>query len=139
MFQWIRRSFIAGFFVTVPLVIRSRTLDGVDVVALADLTLDVRTVEPGAPFVSPAEVVRLAESTVGEAVAQVEVRSLVEDLDELEEQWPERVTRLLPAGTVATSLEFSEVEAQLTPRVADVVVEEHDPRASHGPGDGGQS
>jgi regulator of protease activity HflC (stomatin/prohibitin superfamily) len=125
--------------VTVPLVIRSRTRDGVDVVALADLALDVRTVEPGSPFVSPTEVVLLAESTVGEAVAQVEVRSLVEDLDELEEQWPERVTRLLPAGTVATSLEFSEVEAQLTPRVADVVVEEHDPRASHGPGDGGQS
>jgi hypothetical protein len=124
---------------TVPLVIRSRTRDGVDVVALADLTLDVRSVEPGSPFVSPADVLRLAEDTVGEAVAQVEVRSLVEDLDELEAQWPERVTRLLPAGTVAASLELSEVEAQLTPRVAEVVVDDPDARAGGSADDGERS
>jgi hypothetical protein len=96
-------------------------------------------VEPGSPFVSPADVIRLAEDTVGEAVAQVEVRSLVEDLDELEAQWPERVTRLLPAGTVAASLELSEVEAQLTPRVAEVVVDDPDARAGGSADDGERS
>ena len=48
----------------VPLVIRSRTSDGVDVVALADLTVQVRDVEPGTAYVPPAQAARLAEDTV---------------------------------------------------------------------------
>ena len=67
-----------------PLVVRSRTVDGVDVVALADLTVEVHRVEPGAEHVPTETVVRVAEETVGEAVAQVEVRSLVDDLEVLE-------------------------------------------------------
>jgi regulator of protease activity HflC (stomatin/prohibitin superfamily) len=97
-----------------PLVIRSRTRDGVDVVALADLSLEVRVIEPGSAFVPAAEAVRVAEETVGAAVEQVEVRSLVDDLAELEARWPEEVTRRLPAGIAATSLEVTSVEARLT-------------------------
>lgn len=97
-----------------PLVVRSRTRDGVDVVALADLSLEVRVIEPGSAFVPCTEAVRVAEETVGAAVEQVEVRSLVDDLAELEARWPEEVTRRLPAGIEATSLDVTSVEARLT-------------------------
>jgi hypothetical protein len=110
-----------------PLVIRSRTRDGVVVIALADLTLEVRGVEVGSAYVPPADVVRLAEETVGAAVQQLEVRTLVDDLEELQARWSDRVSRQLPAGTEATALAVTELEAQLTPRVADVV-DEHDGR-----------
>ena len=72
----------------VPLVIRSRTSDGVDVVALADLTVQVRDVEPGTAYVPPAQAARLAEDTVARAVEQLEVESLVDDLEALETRWP---------------------------------------------------
>jgi hypothetical protein len=98
-----------------PLVVRSRTRDGVDVVALADLTLRVHEVAPGTAYVPPLHVVRLAEETVGEAVEQLEVRSLVDDLEALEARWPAEVTRQLPAGTEAAAVAVTEVEARLTP------------------------
>ena len=98
----------------VPLVIRSRTSDGVDVVALADLTVQVRDVEPGTAYVPPAQAARLAEDTVARAVEQLEVESLVDDLEALEDRWPGQVTRQLPVGTEATSLAVTEVEARLT-------------------------
>ena len=98
----------------VPLVIRSRTSDGVDVVALADLTVQVRDVEPGTAYVPPAQAARLAEDTVARAVEQLEVESLVDDLEALETRWPGRVTRQLPLGTAATALAVTEVEARLT-------------------------
>ncbi len=97
-----------------PLVVRSRTLDGVDVVALADLTLEVRRVEPGADFVPAEEVVRVAEETVAAAVERLEVGTLVDDLEALEHRWPRQVNRRLPAGTVATGVAVTEVEARLT-------------------------
>ena len=97
-----------------PLVIRSRTLDGVDVVALADLTLEVHRVEPGAEHVPTEVVVRVAEEAVGAAVAQVEVSSLVDDLAELEARWPVEVGRQLPPGTGVAALTVTEVEARLT-------------------------
>ena len=96
-----------------PLVIRSRTADGVDVVAMADLTLEVHRVEPGAEHVPTADVVRVAEETVESAVARVEVRSLVEDLAELEPRWPAEVGRRLPDGTEVAALAVTEVEARL--------------------------
>jgi len=96
-----------------PLVIRSRTADGVDVVALADLTLEVHRVEPGAEHVPTADVVRVAEETVESAVAQVEVCSLVEDLTELEARWPAEVGLRLPAGTEVAALAVTQVEARL--------------------------
>jgi hypothetical protein len=99
----------------VPLVIRSRTSDGVDVVALADLTVQVRDVEPGTAYVPPAQAARLAEDTVARAVEQLEVRSLVDDLEALEARWPAEVTRQLPAGTEAAAVAVTEVEARLTP------------------------
>ena len=98
----------------VPLVIRSRTSDGVDVVALADLTVQVRDVEPGTAYVPPAQAARLAEDTVARAVEQLEVESLVDDLEALETRWPGQLTRLLPVGTAATALAVTEVEARLT-------------------------
>ena len=96
-----------------PLVVRSRTVDGVDVVALADLTVEVHRVEPGAEHVPTETVVRVAEETVGEAVAQVEVRSLVDDLEVLEARWPAEVGRRLPVGTEVAALAVTEVEARL--------------------------
>jgi hypothetical protein len=98
----------------VPLVIRSRTSDGVDVVALADLTVQVRDVEPGTAYVRPAQAARLAEDTVARAVEHLEVESLVDDLAALEERWPGQLTRRLPVGTAATALAVTEVEARLT-------------------------
>ena len=91
------------------------------VIALADLTLEVRGVEAGSAYVPPADVVRLAEETVGTALQRLEVRTLVDDLDALQVRWTDRVSRQLPTGTVATALAVTELEAQLTPRVADVV------------------
>lgn len=98
----------------VPLVIRSRTADGVDVVAMADLTLEVRRVEPGVEHVPTATVVRVAEEAVGAAVSQVEVCSLVDDLAALESRWPAEVGRRLPDGTEVAALAVTEVEARLT-------------------------
>lgn len=97
-----------------PLVVRSRTSDGVDVVALADLTMEVRCVEPGEEFVPAEDVVRVAEETVGAAVARLEVGALVDELEVLQARWPEEVSRLLPAGTRATAVAVTEVEARLT-------------------------
>ncbi|NYE37557.1 regulator of protease activity HflC (stomatin/prohibitin superfamily) [Nocardioides cavernae] len=97
-----------------PLVVRSRTRDGVDVIALADLTIEVHDVEPGTPHVPLAETVRVAEDTVAGAVGQLEVCTLVDDLEALESRWPDQVTRLLPRGTEATALAVTEVEARLT-------------------------
>ena len=97
-----------------PLVVRSRTSDGVDVVALADLTVQVRDVEPGAAYVPAAQAARLAEDTVARAVEQLEVEALVHHLEGLEARWPDQVTRRLPVGTEATALAVTEVEARLT-------------------------
>lgn len=97
-----------------PLVVRARTRDGVDVVALADLTLEVRRVQPGEDFVPIDDVVRVAEETVGTALERLEVGTLVDDLEALQDRWPEQVSRLLPAGTVATAVAVTEVEARLT-------------------------
>jgi regulator of protease activity HflC (stomatin/prohibitin superfamily) len=99
---------------TLPLVVRSRTSDGVDVTALADLTMQVHDVAAGTAYVPTAEVVRLAEDAVADAVEQLEVGSLVDDLDALGPQWPDELTRRLPAGTLATALTVTEVEARLT-------------------------
>jgi hypothetical protein len=114
----------------VPLVIRSRTCDGVDVVALADLTVQVSDVEAGAPWVSTAHVVRMAEDTLGAEVRRLEVRSLVDDLGALQRNALDRVTRHLPTGTTAAALAVTEVEAQLTPRVADAISDEREDGAS---------
>jgi hypothetical protein len=51
------------------------------VVALAGLTVQVRDVQPGTAYVPPAQAARLAEDTVGRAVEQLEVESLVDDLE----------------------------------------------------------
>lgn len=108
----------------VPLVIRSRTCDGVDVVALADLTVQVRDVEVGTLWVPASDVARIAEEAVGTEVRRLEVRSLVDDLDALQGRWRDQITRQLPTGTTTAALAVTEVEAQLTPRVADVVSDE---------------
>lgn len=97
-----------------PLVVRSRTSDGVDVVALADLTVVVRDVEPGSAYAPATQAARLAEDAVARAVEQLEVESLVDDLEALETRWPGRLTRRLPLGTEATTLSVTQVEARLT-------------------------
>jgi hypothetical protein len=98
-----------------PLVVRSRTSDGVDVVALADLVLEVHDVAPGSAYVPTVDAVHTAEETVGAAIEDLDVCSLVDDLEGLEARWPAQVTRQLPAGTRAAALTVTEVEARLTP------------------------
>lgn len=114
----------------VPLVIRSRTCDGVDVVALAELTVQVRDVEPGAPWVPAAEVALIAEETLSTKIGELEVRSLVDEIEALEHSALERVTRRTPAGTTAAALAITEVEARLTPRIADAFSEDREDGAS---------
>lgn len=97
-----------------PLVVRSRTRDGVDVVALADLTIEVHDVVAGSAYVPPEHAARLAEDTVGGAVERLAVGALVDDLEALQSRWPEELSRLLPPGTEATGLLVTEVEARLT-------------------------
>lgn len=97
-----------------PLVVRARTSDGVDVLALADLTVQVHDVAPGTAYVPVAEVARLAEDVVADAVEHLEVCTLVDDLDALQPSWPDRMARHLPIGTRATALTVTEVEARLT-------------------------
>lgn len=99
-----------------PMVVRARTRDGVEVVVLADLDLVVEDVEPGTPWQPVARAVRLAEGTVAAAVAQADVATLVDDLDRREADWPGEVSRSLPAGTRASAVRVTEVEARLTPR-----------------------
>lgn len=96
-----------------PLVVRARTADGVDVMALADLTVEVREVEAGSEHVPTAAVVRVAEEAVGAAVGRVDVCALVDDLAALESQWPAEVGRRLPEGTEVAALAVTEVEARL--------------------------
>lgn len=100
---------------TLPLVVRSRTCDGVDVVVLADLRVEVREVADGSAYVPTAQVLRTAEDAVGDVVEQLEVGTLVDDLEGLAGRWPDRLGRRLPAGTEARALEVTEVEARLTP------------------------
>ena len=52
-----------------PLVIRSRTRDGVDVVALADLSLEVRVIEPGSA--NGTFVYKTLDRLTGEVVRQL--------------------------------------------------------------------
>jgi hypothetical protein len=66
------------------------------------------------PQVADALRSRLAEVAVARAVEQLEVESLVDDLEALETRWPAQVTRLLPLGTEATALSVTQVEARLT-------------------------
>jgi hypothetical protein len=121
-----RRGFVARWpgverFETVPtsrrvlpLVVRARTSDGVDVTALAELTIRVHDVAAGTAYVPTSEVVRLAEDAVAGAIAGLEVGSLLDELDALEPQWPERLNPRLSPGTGATGLTVTEVEARLT-------------------------
>jgi regulator of protease activity HflC (stomatin/prohibitin superfamily) len=99
-----------------PLVVRSRTSDGVDVVALADLVLEVFAVSRGTVYVPVSHVARTAEETFGDAIEQLEVSSLVEELEEIAPEVLAQVGRALPDGTRATALEVTRVEALLAPR-----------------------
>jgi hypothetical protein len=72
----------------------------------------------------------MAEDTLGAEVRRLEVRTLVDDLDALQRSALERVTRQLPTGTTAAALAVTEVEAQLTPRVADAISDEREDGAS---------
>lgn len=101
---------------SLPLVVRARTRDGVDVVVLADLRLVVDDVAPGTDWRPASDAVRTAEDVVAGTVARCEVADLVDDLDRGSSEWPGEVTRLLPGGTRATAVEVTEVEARLTPR-----------------------
>lgn len=98
-----------------PLVVRSRTRDDVDVVVMADLVLEVQDVAPGSPYVPASDTVRTAEETVEAAIEGLEVGSLVDDLEALESHWSAQVTQQVPPGTRAAALTVTEVEARLTP------------------------
>ena len=97
----------------VPLVVRSRTSDGVDVVALADLTVQVRDVEPGTAYVPPAQAARLAEETVARASSGSRWGRSSTTSRPSGRGGPAR-SPALPVGTAATALAVTEVEARLT-------------------------
>lgn len=99
-----------------PLVVRSRTSDGVDVVALADLVLEVFAVARGTAYVPVSHVARTAEETFGAAIEELEVSSLVEELEAIAPLVLAQVGRTLPDGTRATAVEVKRVEALLAPR-----------------------
>jgi hypothetical protein len=99
-----------------PLVVRSRTSDGVDVVALADLVVEVLDVAPGTAYVPATDVARTAEETFGAVIEDLEVPSLVEELEAIAPEVLAQVGRALPDGTSATALEVTRVEALLAPR-----------------------
>ena len=102
-----------------PLVVRALTRDGVEIVALADLVLAVESVPDQTPYDDPAtSAVRVAEEVVAEAIGGFAAVTLVSTLGDLEGVLPDAITRRLPPGTVATGLAVTEVEAQLTPRLA---------------------
>lgn len=101
---------------SLPLVVRARTRDAVEVVVLADLRLAVDDVPAGATWRPASDAVRVAEDVVAATVVRCEVAGLVDDLDRRSGDWPGEVTRLLPGGTRAVAVEVNEVEARLTPR-----------------------
>ncbi len=144
---WVARSGATGFvarvpglerFVTVPtnrqvlpLVVRARTRDAVEILALADLTLAVEAVPVQTPYDDPAAAaVRVAEAVVAEAIGDFAAVMLVDKLGDLEGVLPDAITRRLQPGSVATVLTVTEVEAQLTPRLARTLQR---PDASAGP------
>ena len=55
---------------------------------------------------------------VAEAIGGFAAVTLVSTLGDLEGVLPDAITRRLPPGTVATGLVVTEIEAQLTPRLA---------------------
>ncbi len=102
-----------------PLVLRARTRDDVDIVALADLTLVVEGVPDAAAYDDPAAAAaRIAEQVVAEALGGFTAVTLLDELADLEVGLPEAITRRLVPGTVVTALVVTEIEAQLTPRLA---------------------
>ncbi len=102
-----------------PLVLRGRTRDGVDIVALADLTLVVEGVPDAAAYDDPASAAaRVAEQVVAEALGGFAAVTLLDELADLEVGLPEAITRRSVPGTVVTALVVTEIQAQLTPRLA---------------------
>ncbi len=99
-----------------PLVVRSRTSEGVDVVALADLVLEVRDVAPGTAYVPVTVVARTVEEAYGAVIEGLEVPSLVEELEAVAPEVLAQVGRTLPDGTSASAVEVTRVEALLSPR-----------------------
>lgn len=102
-----------------PLVARARSRDDVEIVVLADLTVAVEEVPDFTVYDDPAAVaVRAAEDALVDAVGDVTAATLVDHLVDLEGRLPGRISpRLLP-GSVATGLAVTEVQAQLTSRLA---------------------
>ena len=102
-----------------PLVVRGRTCDGVEVLVLADLTLAVERVPHDTPYADPATAaVRVAEQVVAEALRDRATATLLDHLPDLEARLPAVITRRLAGGSVAAELTVTQVEAQLTPRLA---------------------
>jgi hypothetical protein len=106
----------------VPLVGRGVTRDDVDVLVLAGLVLAVHRVPAGTAYDDPAvAAARVAEAVLAEAVRGFSAESLVGALGDLEACLPDAITRRLPDGSVADRLVVTEIEAQLTPRLARVL------------------
>lgn len=102
-----------------PLVVRGRTRDGVEILALADLTLAVEGVPDCAAYNDPAAAaVRVAERVMAKALGGVEVGTLVDGVDDLEDCLPTAITRHLMPGSVASNIAVTEIEARLTSRLA---------------------
>jgi hypothetical protein len=110
-------------FVRVPahrqvlaLVVRGSTRDGVEVVVLADLVVQVEAVPAGTPYADPVEAAAdVAEDVLAEAVGSLGVDALVGALADLEAGLPDGVSGRLAPGSRATGLQVTGVEARLTP------------------------
>ena len=62
--------------------------------------------------------VRVAEQVVAEALRDLATATLLDHLPDLEARLPAAITRRLVEGSVATGLALTEIETQLTPRLA---------------------
>jgi hypothetical protein len=98
------------------LVARGSTRDGVEVVVLADLVVQVEAVPAGTRYADPAEAAAdVAEDVLAEAVGSLGVDALVAALADLEAGLPHVVSGRLAPGSRATGLQVTGVEARLTP------------------------
>ena len=103
----------------VPLVVRGRTSDGVEVLALADLTLAVERVPDLVTYDDPTVVAaRVAERVVADAFGDLAAVTLLDNLPGLEDRLPAAITRRLMPGSLVSDLVVTKVEAQLTPQLA---------------------
>jgi hypothetical protein len=100
----------------VPLVVRSRTRDEVDIAVLAEVTLEVADIAVGTDLAAARHPARVVEDALASVVADGGWGSVVSRLEQVERSWPADAPAL-PPGTTTTGLVVTRVEARLTPGI----------------------